>query len=286
MTHRSGTKFQRDQFKKLERAYQPLVFEAYDPHDPRFRVPMHYMLKNRTRFLVALQTAFPYFPPAPLTIADLGTYPGSLLRLLRSLLTPKPCRLIGIGLMTSHEFCQAMTEDCHAEILTTNLDPANDQLREGGHPTRIPLDDESVHFAFALEIIEHLVSPLHLFAEAHRILVPGGHFLVTTPNITRIGNVFKLLIGRSNCDRLIPPDYQNPVDEWRPHFREYSLSETCDMFRTAGFQITEAWHFCGRFTTHNVKSISHRLIDLAKQPFHLVPHFRDSLLVVGRKPPH
>lgn len=65
----------------------------------------------------------------------------------------------------------------------------------------------------------------------------GGHLLVTTPNVARIGNVFKLLIGRSTFDRLMPVDYEHPEDEWRPHFREYTLAEVSDLFRRAGFQV-------------------------------------------------
>lgn len=118
--------------------------------------------------------------------------------------------------MTSDDFRRAMAEACGAEILTINLDPRNDQLRGKGYPTRIPLEDGGVEFVFALEVVAHLVSLFHLFAEAFRICAPGGYLLVTTPSVTRIGTVFKLLIGRSNFDRLGPLDYENPGDEWPP----------------------------------------------------------------------
>ncbi len=225
---------------------------------------MHHVLKNYDRLRVALRTAARYAPTGPFTVADLGTYPGSFLRLLRRMLPPEMCRLIGVGLMTSEEFRRAMAKDCAAEILTVNLDPRNDQLRGMRYPTRIPLDDGSVQLVSALEVIEHLVSPSHLFTEASRILAPGGHFLVTTPNVTRIGNVFKLVVGRSNFDRLIPLDYDHPEDEWRPHFREYTLAELCDCFRRAGLQVVEARHFLGDNTRYNVKRTLQRLIDLAK----------------------
>lgn len=202
-------------FDRLIHAYEPLPFEVVPSTDwRRFRVPMHNTLKNRDRFWMVIKAVSHYFPTGSFTVADLGTYPGSLLRLLSHLLPPERCRLIGIGLMISDDFRRVMAEDCGAEILTANLDPRSDQLRSKGYPTRIPLDDGSVHVAVALEIIEHLVSPSHLFAEAFRICSPGGHLVVTTPNVTRIGNVFKLLIGRSNFDRLIPVDYEDPCDEW------------------------------------------------------------------------
>ncbi|MEE9231531.1 MAG: methyltransferase domain-containing protein [Acidobacteriota bacterium] len=274
----------RRHFNQIVRDYQPLPFESFSPTDRRFSVRMHHALKNYDRLWIALRAAARYVPPGPLTVADLGTYPGSLLRLLRRLLPPETCRLVGVGLMISDEFRQAMAEDCGAEILTVNLDPRNDQLRGKRYPTRIPLNDGSVGLVFALEVVEHLASPSHLFAEAFRILAPGGYLLVTTPNVTRIGNVLKLLVGRSNFDRLIPVDYEHPEDEWRPHFREYTLAEVCDFFRRAGFQVVEARHFLGEDTRYNVKTISQRLIDLAKCPFYVVPHLRGCLLAVGRKP--
>ncbi len=274
----------RHQFNQILRDYEPQSFEDIPPTDRRLKVRMHYVLKNYDRLWVALRTAARYIPPGPLTVADLGTYPGSFLRLLRRMLPPETCRLIGVGLMISAEFRRAMAEDSGAEILTVNLDPRNDQLRGKGYPTRIPLDDGRIQLVSALEVIEHLVSPSHLFTEASRILAPGGHMLVTTPNVTRIGNIFKLLVGRSNSDRLIPLDYENDEDEWRPHFREYNLAELCDFFRRTGLEVVEARHFLGENTHYNVKTTAQRLIDLAKIPFYTVPHFRGSLLVVGRKP--
>ncbi len=272
-------------FNEVVREYEPLPFEDFSPADQRFQVRMHHVLKNRDRLWLALRTAGRYLPSGPMTVVDLGTYPGSLLRLLRRLL-PQRCRLIGVGLMISDEFRRAMAEDCGADILTVNLDPKNDQLRGKGYPFRIPVDDGTADVVFALEVIEHLVSPSHLLAEAFRILAPGGHLLVTTPNVTRIGNVFKLLTGRSNFDRLVPLDYEHPEDEWRPHFREYALPELSDLLRRPGFSVVEARHFLGEDTHCNVKTVRERLIDLAKVPFYVVPHFRGSLLVVGRKPAH
>jgi SAM-dependent methyltransferase len=282
---RPGKPFNRASFIQAVHKYMPLPFEVVQgTQTRRFRTPMNHVLKNRDRFYIALSVAFPYFPPRAFTLIDIGAYPGSLLRLLRHFLPPERCRLIGTGLMISDDFRNAMLEACGAKILTANLDPRNDQLRGKGYPTQIPLDDGSVDFAFALEIVEHMVSPVHIFSEAFRALKPGGHLLITTPNVTRIGNVFKLMVGRSNFDRLIPIDYWNEDDEWRPHFREYTLPEIADLFRRAGFEVVEQRQYIGEDTHENVKSVQQRLIDLAKIPFYVVPHFRGSLLAVGRKP--
>ncbi len=274
----------RRRFDEVVRDYAPLSIEAFSAADPRYRVPMHHLLKNRDRFWLALSAAAGFFPSRAFTVVDLGVYPGSLLRVLRRLLPPETCRLVGVGLLTSGGFRRAMAEDCGADILTVNLDPRNEALRGKGYPTRIPLGDGGVDFVFALEIVEHMVSPSHLFAEAFRILASGGHLLITTPNVTRIGNVFKLLAGRSNFDRLVPLDYDNPDDEWRPHFREYAMSEVSDLFRRAGFRVVRARHAIAEDTGYDARSVRQRLAGLAKLPFFAVPHLRGSLLLVGEKP--
>jgi SAM-dependent methyltransferase len=273
----------RSRFKQLIADYQPFPFEAFPPDDPRFRVPMHHALKNYDRLWAALRVASEYLPPEAGTIVDFGPYPGSLLRLLRRLLPPQSCRLIGVGLMTADEFKKAMTEDCAAEILTVNLDPKNARLSGKGYGTVIPLENDSVQFGFALEVVEHLVSPSHLFAEAYRILARGGCLVVTTPNVARIGNIFKLLTGRSNFDRLMPVGYDNPDDEWGPHFQEFTLAELRGLLEGAGFQVVEAKHFADNDTRENMKTLTQQVVDWAKVPFYIVPHFRGSLLMVGRK---
>jgi len=245
---------------------------------------MHHALKGRTRLWLSLRTTSRYFPAHPFTVVDLGTYPGSLLRILRRLLSPDRCRLIGVGLMISKEFTQAIKENCSAEIHRVNLDPRSEQMAGKGYPTRIPIEDGKADLVFALEIIEHLVSPSHLLAEAFRILAPGGHLLITTPNVARIGNVLKLMVGRSNFDRLVPIDYEHPEDEWRPHFREYTLSEIEIFLQGVGFEVVESRHFLGHDTRYNIKSPAQRVIDFVKLPFFAIPHFRTNLLVLGRKP--
>ena len=271
-------------FRQILRDYEPLTFEALGSQAQRFRLPITYVLKNRTRFQLVLGTALSYFPTGPVTAVDLGTFPGSFLRLLRRFFPPERCHLIGVGLMISEEFSRAMKDDCDAEIYRVNLDPRNEQIRQKGYPTRIPLEDGKVDLAFALEVVEHLVSPSHLLAEAFRILAPKGHLFITTPNVSRIGSVFKLLIGRSNFDRLIPVDYDCPDDEWRPHFREYTLAEIEHLLEGVGFEVVESCHFLGHDTRYGLKSCTQRIVDFLKLPFYAIPHLRTNLLLVGRKP--
>ncbi len=270
-------------FGAMLETYQPSRYEVFGEQDPRFRRPMHHALKCRDRLYRALQTGLPRVPAGSATILDFGPYPGSLLRLLRLWDWQKRWTLIGAGLMASREFIDHMKSDGDISVLEVNLDPLNRQFMAKGYPDKVPLGPGAVDLIFALEIIEHLSSPVHLLAEAFRLLRPGGHLVMTTPNVTRIGNVLKLLAGRSPNDRLAPPGYFNPDDEWQPHVREYSMVEVKELLATAGFVTAEGRFFLGEDTQECRRPLRQHVLDWAKLPFALVPHLRGSLLVVGRK---
>jgi SAM-dependent methyltransferase len=272
------------QFNHLVRAYQPSQYDMFGAQDTRFTTPMNHALKCRDRLHVALRSGLQRLPDGLQTIVDFGPFPGSLLRLLRGIEPTRAARLFGAGLMASPEFVQFMKQDADAEILTVNLDPAGQQFRFKGYQEKVPLPDHSAQLVFALEIVEHLTSPFHLMAEAYRLLKSGGHLVITTPNVTRIGNIFKLLIGRSPNDRLAPPGYDDPNDEWRPHAREYAMHELADMLRHIGFEIALSRFFLGEDTQDCRQTGRQSTIDWAKVPFHLIPHLRGSLLILGRKP--
>ena len=61
---------------------------------------------------------------------------------------------------------------------------------------RFPYPDE--HFSTVLcgELIEHLFEdPMHLMSEVNRILKPGGHLVLTTPNIAALRGISAILQG-------------------------------------------------------------------------------------------
>lgn len=276
-------KLSRPGFDRVMREFRPSRYEVFGSDDSRFTMPMHHALKCRDRLYVALRSGLRWLPQSSRAIVDFGPYPGSLLRLLRVIEPTRSARLVGAGLMASPEFVQLMKQDVDVDILTVNLDPAAKQFEMKHYPTTIPMEEGTARLVFALEIIEHLTSPFHLLAEACRILEPGGCLVITTPNVTRIGNVMKLLAGRTLNDRLAPPGYDNPEDEWRPHAREYAMHELAEMLRSSGFEIVQATHFLGEDTQDCRQTPQQHAIDWAKWPFYAIPHLRGSLLIVGRK---
>jgi glycosyltransferase involved in cell wall biosynthesis/SAM-dependent methyltransferase len=97
------------------------------------------------------------------------------------------------------------------------------------------------HFSTVLccELIEHLYAdPMHLMLEANRILKPGGHLLVTTPNIAALRSIQAVLLGYHPG---FYPAYVRPgadIGEAAPrHNREYTPREVRKLFEGSGFAI-------------------------------------------------
>lgn len=76
-----------------------------------------------------------------------------------------------------------------------------------------------------LETLEHLNRwPEHIINDIHKLIKPGGYLLMSTPNLVRLSNRFRMLLGR-------PPN--NPfkyTDAGEHHVREYTLGELKEFF--------------------------------------------------------
>ncbi|MGH9343870.1 MAG: class I SAM-dependent methyltransferase, partial [Terriglobia bacterium] len=58
---------------------------------------------------------------------------------------------------------------------------------ELGDARVLPLKNESVDVLFALHVVEHLDDPAAFFAQAARVLRPGGRLVIATPNAEGLG---------------------------------------------------------------------------------------------------
>lgn len=207
-------------FYEIVDTYQPNKFEIMEDRSwAKFKRPMNYLIRNRYRFFRVYRYIFEYFNLEKAEFLDLGPSPGTFLRFLRQLLPSDNLKLYGAGLRISEEFINMMKVECNTKIFEVHLDPENPDLLVRNFSSDIPLDDQTIDYIYAGEIIEHFINPEWMIKESFRVLKPGGQIIITTPNISRIGNVFKLLAGRSNLERLSPIGSQDPYDEYRGHFQ-------------------------------------------------------------------
>lgn len=94
----------------------------------------------------------------------------------------------------------------------------------------IPFKDSSFDLIFAGEIIEHLVDTDGFIAELRRCLRPGGHALITTPNLVSFENRLRSVLG-------MYPIWLNYNLSGAGHVRGYTPRVLKKQLREHGFQI-------------------------------------------------
>ena len=99
-----------------------------------------------------------------------------------------------------------------------------------------------------------------MISEGARILKKGGLFIITTPNVSNIGAVIKLILGRSNYERLdrSPMFLQN--DNWRGHIRFYDKKELKTLFKRSGLEYLSHNYYRELGWTHAKWPIIKKLI--------------------------
>ncbi|MBA4374498.1 MAG: hypothetical protein C0402_16735 [Thermodesulfovibrio sp.] len=87
----------------------------------------------------------------------------------------------------------------------------------------LPFNDSSFDLAACLEVIEHIALAEGLLKEIARILAPGGHVVLSTPNFSCWQNRIRYLVGRG------------PVEEGI-HLRFFTPRSLQQALRAAGFE--------------------------------------------------
>ena len=123
-----------------------------------------------------------------------------------------------------------------APVFECRIDHFNAEL------DRYPYPDASFDCVVACEIFEHFLhDPMHMIAEASRILVIGGALLVTTPNITSATAVARDLEQSGNpqlYSKYANPQGLSSLTEVG-HMREYTPAELREALECAGFEVVQ-----------------------------------------------
>ena len=104
---------------------------------------------------------------------------------------------------------------------------------------RFPYADDYFSTVLCGELIEHLFhDPMHLMSEVNRILKPGGHLVLTTPNLASLRGDLCHPAGLSSRDSFtayIRPAADGETDA--RHNREYTPLEIHQLLENSGFSV-------------------------------------------------
>jgi 2-polyprenyl-3-methyl-5-hydroxy-6-metoxy-1,4-benzoquinol methylase len=94
----------------------------------------------------------------------------------------------------------------------------------------LPFADQSFDLIFAGEVIEHLIDTDGFLAELRRCVRPGGHILLTTPNLISFENRLRILLG-------IYPIWVNYNLSGSGHVRAYTPRVLKKQLQEHGFRV-------------------------------------------------
>lgn len=149
------------------------------------------------------------------TLLDVGCWDGGLSRRCGAALGAK--RILGVEV---YEGPAAEAEAAGMEIARIDLEAE-----------RLPWRDESVDVVVCNQVLEHLKNVWLPMTEMHRVLRPGGHAVLSVPNLASLHNRVLLALGRQPTS----------VRVFGPHVRGYAFREFRDFVERGGaYEVEQA----------------------------------------------
>ena len=209
----------------LERyAFEELPADLGQPDPPVDTGFAAYLQTHWTRYLTTIAALGDLKPKDAL---DVGVFPPLIFQAMLAEVYP------GLKMAGLWEGPNAYTQDIrrradNSTAFSIRLEPANSER------DRWPYPDNSFDLVTGMEILEHLaLDPYFFYAEAHRVLRPGGHILLTTPNVTSHRSVWKVICGQSPYSFGI---FVPSGGVYGRHNREYAPPELAEIGQAAGFE--------------------------------------------------
>ncbi len=205
------------------------------------------------------------------------------LELLCELDIPTPAKILEIGGGQLALLCKKLfNDDCMVADVSNKF--AEPLLKEGIRFSVFSLMESELNkiadqfdVIILLEVIEHIPLPAYVVVEHIKpLLKPKGVLFMTTPNLFRIRNLIRMIMGVDFLDRFRLPQSGQPMG----HQLEYSASHLRWQLERAGMDVVMLkYDQLGR-TGHSLKA---RLGRKLLAPFYLRPTWREGLVVCARK---
>ncbi|MFE6336186.1 class I SAM-dependent methyltransferase [Streptomyces sp. NPDC057798] len=161
---------------------------------------------------------------APATVLDIGCGDGTAAAVAAPLLPGH--RIIGV------DWSQDALRRARTRLA---CDPVRGELTGGGLPFR----SESADAVLFSEVIEHLVDPDAALDEIRRVLRPGGHLMLSTPNLAAWYNRALVLAGVQPVfsEVSLRAIHGRPGKEVVGHLRLYTARALKEFVAASGFDV-------------------------------------------------
>ena len=103
----------------------------------------------------------------------------------------------------------------------------------------LPYPDRTFDTVTSLDVIEHVFDPIRFVKEIHRVLTPGGHAVLSTPNIRKIQRIASLIAGH------FPRTSYDPVGYDGGHLHYFTSRDMKNLMEQHGFAVTRIDGICG-----------------------------------------
>ena len=139
---------------------------------------------------------------------------------------------------------------------------------------QIPFSNESFDLVFAGEVIEHLVDTDGFLSEVARCIKPGGHVIITTPNLASFENRLRLVLG-------MYPAWLNYNLQGSGHVRGYTLPVLKKQMEVHGLKTVKyAGNWVPFLPQHFTDDIKAPLLSITGDWF---PSLSMDIIVMARK---
>lgn len=106
-----------------------------------------------------------------------------------------------------------------------------------------PLESDCFDIIVFNELFEHLrINPIHTMREALRVLAPGGHLTLSTPNLRSLEGLLAFLTedrAMSGGGSIYEEYSKLEALGHMGHVREYTLTEVADFMHKVGFRLVQ-----------------------------------------------
>ncbi|MCF2528242.1 class I SAM-dependent methyltransferase [Yinghuangia soli] len=180
--------------------------------------------QDRIRRQLALLKPVVEHAVKPLTLLDLGCGDGHATARMARLLSGPQHRVIGVD----------WSETALARARARGVQTVRAALDAGP----LPFDDGAADIVVMSEIVEHLVDPDAAVAEAYRVLRPGGHLFLSTPNLAAWFNRMLLLAGVQPAfsEVALSGIYGRPGADVAGHLRLFTRRALVEFLTARGFR--------------------------------------------------